>query len=81
MSGFQPGAFQPNAFQGAQVATRRSLNTSGGAPGGAGPDAQVPLPEFMRRWGPQKRRQPFVLQDDEEAIEVLLCAIAADMIH
>lgn len=60
--------------------TVRPARTSGGA-GGSGPDAQVPFNEFMRRWGPKKKRLPLALQDDEEAIELLLCAIAESSIH
>ena len=78
---FQRSGFQDTAFQPGGIYVRQPDRMSGGGSRSAGPDAQVIYSEYMRRWGPKNPKKLPVYTDDEEAIELLLCAIAADMIH
>ena len=47
----------------------------------SGPDAQLSFSDFMRRFGPKKSKLQPVYSDDEEAIALILCAIAAGTYH
>ena len=44
----------------------------------SGPDAQLSFSDYMRRFGPKNPKRLPVYADDEEAIVLLLCAIAAE---